>query len=315
MRRFNNEEYRALMEMLIDETFYTQSKYYDSKVQQIRKYTEIIVRRLTNYRCDYLLTLGHKNTTAELINKGVPETDSFFWDSLKVIIDKGNARSHTKQTVLATEEEYNQAVDSLFNLYAYLFIRFFRQCPFGSNLEIVTAFSILPPIIRYKALNELYKEDPSNMLLVEKLVIAILKAFDKKSANDWIEKHKQVLLVMQQSIPDEQKAALIAQFGPENAEVIMQSLTDNYYNILSQKVEQLGDIFEKRGVLYKDFEEAVSYYKKYGIVDGDSQEIREFNSLMEFVYMGRKDRERELASLADTDYMLDRVVLFVKPEF
>ena len=73
----------------------------------------------------------------------------------------------------------------------------------------------------------------------------------------------------------------------------MQSLTDNYYNILSQKVEQLGDIFEKRGVLYKDFEEAVSYYKKYGIVDGDSQEIREFNSLMEFVYMGRKDRERE----------------------
>lgn len=314
MQPYNDKEYEAMMEVLIKDTFYESSSY-DTKIHLIRKYTEIIIRRLTNYRCDYLLMLGHKNTTADLIKNGVPNSDKFFWDSLQVINKKGNDRTHTQKTILATEEEYNRVVDSLFNLYAYLFIRFFRQYPFGSNPAIVTAFSILPPIIRYKALNELYKEDPGNEVIVEKLVLSILKAFDKKSAIEWIEKHKEDLLAMQQSIPSEQKAAFIAKFGPEYAEVIMQSLTDNYYNILNQKVEQLEKVFERRGVLYKDFEGAVSYYRNNGIVDGDSQEIRDFNALMEFVYVGRKEREKELTRIANTDYMLDRVVFFVKPEY
>ena len=315
MKRYNDEEYRALIEMLIDDTFYVQSKYYDNKIHQIRKYTEIIVRRLTNYRCDYKLMLGHSNTTAELKKHGVLEKDSFFWDSLAVIIEKGNTRSHVQQTVLATEEEYNRVVDSLFNLYAYLFIRFFRQYAFGQNLEIVTAFSILPPIIRYKVLNELYKEDPSNMLLVEKLVLSVQKAFDKESAFEWIENHKNELLFMKQGVPDEQKEIFTAQFGKEYAEVIIQSLTDNYYNILSQKVKKIAESIENRGVLYKDFEDAVSYYKMYGIVDGTEQDVQDFNSIMEFVYIGRKEREKELVKNTDSDYMLDRVVLFMKPEF
>lgn len=43
--------------------------------------------------------------------------------------------------------------------------------------------------------------------------------------------------------------------------------------------------------MYIDFESALSYYKQYGIVDEeDSEEIKEFNDIMDFLYLGRRTK-------------------------
>ena len=41
--------------------------------------------------------------------------------------------------------------------------------------------------------------------------------------------------------------------------------------------------------MYRTFEEALPYYSKNGIIPDDgSEEVREFNDMMEFLYLGRK---------------------------
>ena len=38
------------------------------------------------------------------------------------------------------------------------------------------------------------------------------------------------------------------------------------------------------------FESALPYYKQYGIIDEDSEEIKEFNDIMDFLYLGRRTK-------------------------
>lgn len=46
----------------------------------------------------------------------------------------------------------------------------------------------------------------------------------------------------------------------------------------------------RRGVLYSDFESALPHYKSRGILTGDDLETTEFNDIMNFLYMGRKEK-------------------------
>lgn len=52
-------------------------------------------------------------------------------------------------------------------------------------------------------------------------------------------------------------------------------------NLVAQNINE-------NGKLYIDFESAIEYYQGIGPVHGDSDEIKEFNSIMEFLYLGRK---------------------------
>ena len=40
-------------------------------------------------------------------------------------------------------------------------------------------------------------------------------------------------------------------------------------------------------IMYHTFDEAVNYYRKFGIVKGDTAEVQEFNDLMKFTFMGK----------------------------
>ena len=43
--------------------------------------------------------------------------------------------------------------------------------------------------------------------------------------------------------------------------------------------------------MYGDFEEAIKFYEAYkDSIQGDSEEIKKFCSLIEFVYIGRKPK-------------------------
>lgn len=62
----------------------------------------------------------------------------------------------------------------------------------------------------------------------------------------------------------------------------------NMYELCNDKIMKIGNEIDSKGHLYIDFESALPYYKQYGIIDEDSEEIKEFNDIMDFLYLGRK---------------------------
>lgn len=62
------------------------------------------------------------------------------------------------------------------------------------------------------------------------------------------------------------------------------------HELCINKVGCISSHIEKHGKLYDDFESAMPYYKNHGKIDGNSNDIEDFNSLMEFFYLGRKPK-------------------------
>ncbi len=81
--RYNNEEYKNLITEFFGEIFYLPGLSYGTKVQKLRQYTEIILRRLLNYRCDKNIELGNEYTLDNLDRAGF--TEPLFRDSLEKI--------------------------------------------------------------------------------------------------------------------------------------------------------------------------------------------------------------------------------------
>lgn len=59
------------------------------------------------------------------------------------------------------------------------------------------------------------------------------------------------------------------------------------------KIKKIGNEIDSKGHLYIDFESALPYYKQYRIINEDSEEIKEFNDIMDFLYFGRKTKNKD----------------------
>lgn len=181
------------------------------------------------------------------------------------------------------EEDYDRATDSLFSLMAYLFIDYFEKYRFGSNNEIMSAFSILPTIIRYKTLSYLYSNDINNIAIIDKLILIIYKHNGKQSALAWLEENRD-FLEHTKVYTEEAKNKIRKLFGEEYANVICDN-SNNMYLQCKEKIECLD--LNSIGI-FRTFEEAMPLYATIGRVEGNTPDINEFNDLMEFVYMGRR---------------------------
>lgn len=306
--KYNDEEYRAVVGVYIGDIFYSNASY-NSKIADIRKYAEVIVRRLIHRGNEKSLTLGNQYTKEKLRKRGIEE--EMFWNALEKINSVGSDRSHTQLTTVATKREFDDVVDSLFDLYAYLFVYFFKRFRFGQNQAIVTSFSILPPIIRYKALNELYLQNPENTTVIDKLTLSILKAFSADKAKEWIDEHKSSLEQMHYNDDFSLDAYknMIAEHGVSFANAVIsmvaQQRTETVYDICMDKVLKLSQ--SNWSPLYNSFETALTYYKNNGVVSGDSKEVEEFNALMSFVYMGRKEDADALKKEQEQSFIIDQI--------
>ena len=75
------------------------------------------------------------------------------------------------------------------------------------------------------------------------------------------------------------------------------------YELCLDKINDVEECINTNGLLYKNFEEAIKLYKEKGHVFGESDEIKEFNSIMQFVYLGREAIQND--RLQDLDkYMI-----------
>ena len=286
MDKFNNEVFESLVSDLINDTFYTENISIRGKISTVRQYSEVIIRRILDISNEDFVTVGDKKIREQIIDKS--NNNPILLNALKNIQKKGNASTHTQNTKDFTLDDLNSIIDSLFDLYAYLFIDYFEHYEFGKNQNILASFSILPPIIRYKTLSYLYDKTPQNISLIDKFVLSILKAFNIEKAFEWLDEKKMQLEKLK-VYTAEAENALQQKLGLKLAKKIINAAPENMYIMCYEKVESVTQTIEKNGRLYNNFEEAKNFYVQKGIVSGDSEEINLFNSIMEFCYMGRKE--------------------------
>lgn len=88
-------------------------------------------------------------------------------------------------------------------------------------------------------------------------------------------------------------ADIEAAHGKECAEAVIANAPDSMYVSCLERLEEVSLILKKQGLLYNNFEQAMPLYLEKGILDNDTQENRDFNDIMEFVYLGRKEEKNE----------------------
>lgn len=262
MKNFTNQEYNCLAEDVVHDAFKANSSY-RGRIAKERQYAEIIVRKILDINPEEQITLGKKDIKLkiqDLIHSDVVE------NALNVIQKHGNLDTHTQNREEVTEDDYIHVTNSLFDLLAYLPIRYFEKYEFGSRSDVVYSFSFLPPIIRYKVLKFLYEKYPNNIHIIDKYSLVILKAFGIEEAIEWLKKRKEELDVTEPTI----------------------------YDAFIHNIERVSTGISSQGILYRTFEEALPYYQQYGILKDDgTAEVREFNDLMEFLFLGRiKDAKK-----------------------
>ena len=215
--------------------------------------------------------------------------------AIETIRGKGNQSTHTQYLGGFDLEDFDKVVDGLFDMLSYLLINYFEKYKFGSRNDVLYSFSMLPPIIRYKVLSFLYLKYPDNISVIDKLVLATMKALSVDEAKEWIEREKNILIKMG-TVKEKAINEIAEKEGIEVAEFIRNSSPANMYILCKMKILKVEDIVNSRGRLYTDFESALPYYKSRGILIGDDLETTEFNDIMNFLYMGRKEKIREISN-------------------
>lgn len=286
MHNFDNKAYSDLVGDLLNDALYIDGRSNRGVISTIRQYAEVIVRRILDLPTNKRMMLGD-----EAVKSGL-KSASRGNESLSLAIEKirsmGNKCTHTQELGPITDCDVEQAFDALFDMYAYLFVDFFTKHTFGHHEEIVSAFSILPPIIRYKALKELNHLDSHNISVIDKYSLVILKAFDLAQAQKWVEEQKESLIEMSvftEKVIEEIKKNL----GAAVARDVMNN-APNMFDGCMDRLTEVASTLEKNGLLYNDFESAMDLFKRKGHIHESSTEADEFNSLMEFCYLGRKPK-------------------------
>ncbi|CEQ09815.1 Uncharacterised protein [[Clostridium] sordellii] len=304
MNNFNDDEYTVLISNLLNDTQYVQVSNM-GKIGGLRKHAEVMVRKILNIGSSYKLTLGEVryNSTNIAVNKGLnilgDDLSDYLINRIKIINPLARQGNHTQRTTEFSNEEVEKVEDAILDLYALLFIRYFleyQKDKYFSN-DILHIFSFLPPIIRYKTWNYLLDKHENKLQILDKLVLSIIKAYSKSDAYEWIDRNKKYINSV--SYPNkEQIEEYITTVGKEiyPGEYIVSIDFDAYnnmYDLLYDKIKADETGINEGGKMYHNFEEALKHYNLYkeDYINTSSAEEEIFQSLMEFVYLGRKSIE------------------------
>ena len=300
MKKFDNEKYQILAKDLMGDIFYSETSN-RNKIATIRQYAEVIVRKILDIDPSQKMTIG-----ANEISKKIDtlKNSKFLKEALENIKQDGNKFTHTEYLGEVTSDEFDIIVDML----SFMLINYFETYEFGSRNDVLQSFSLLPPIVRYKVLIFLYSKYPNNVHVIDKLALAIVKAFSREEAIRWIEEEKDNLINLD-AMSDKEFVEIAKNKGIEIAEIIRLSLPyKNMYELCIDKIMKIGNEIDSKGRLYIDFESALPYYKQYRIIDDDNEEIKEFNDIMDFLYLGRKANVDNFIKLKEPYVVLDAII-------
>jgi hypothetical protein len=304
MKKFDNEKYQILAKDLMGDIFYSEISN-RNKIATIRQYTEVIVRKILDIDSSKKVTIGAKEISKKI--EGL-NNSKFLKEALEDIKQDGNQCTHTEYLGEVTADEFDKIVDKLLDMLSFMLINYFETYEFGSRSDVLRSFSLLPPIVRYKVLIFLYNKYPNNIHVIDRLALAIVKAFDKEEAIRWIEEEKNNLINLD-TMSDKVFAEIAKNTGIEIAEFIrFSSPYKNMYELCIDKIMKIGIEIDSKGHLYIDFEGALPCYKQYGIIDEDSEEIKEFNDIMDFLYLGRRKKLDDFTKLKEPYVVLNAII-------
>lgn len=302
MSNFNNSAYQSLVTDLMGDTFYKDTSV-SGRISFVRRYAEVVIRKILDIEPNKKVTLGAKNIQNRI--KKLPNHE-FIEEAVEIVRSKGNQSTHTQYLGRFDLEDFDDVIDGLFDMLSYLLISYFEKYKFGSRPDVLYSFSLLPPIIRYKVLNFLHKKYPDNIMVIDKLVLATVKALSVDEATEWVEREKNALIKME-TVTEKNFNEISENKGIRVAELICKNSPANMYILCKNKISEVGDTVNSRGVLYSDFESALPYYKSVGILAGDDLETTEFNDIMNFLYMGRKEKIREISNESNPYLILNLI--------
>ena len=276
MANFENSDYKCLLTDCLNDAFYSSTSN-RGKIAHIRQLAEIIVRKLIDLPSSESLMLGQK-----LIKSRIKKlkNSTHIQKCINAIIHddgkshRGNSCSHTGIIDCIEEKEYHEAHDCLLDLIACLFINYFEEYPFGSNTLILSNFSLLPPIIRYKVLKFLYSKNANNLFVIDKLILSMRKSFGIEHTRTWIENNKEHLNSLYSSINN---STLPSEY-PDSYMISM-------YDWCKIKIDS-SDNYPK---MYETIEQAKTVYLEKNTLYDTSEEVSIFKDLMEFVFLGRNE--------------------------
>ena len=304
MKKFDNEKYQILAKDLMGDIFYSETSN-RNKIATIRQYTEVIVRKILDIDSSKKVTIGAKEISKKI--EGL-NNSKFLKEALEDIKQDGNQCTHTEYLGEVTADEFDKIVDKLLDMLSFMLINYFETYEFGSRSDVLRSFSLLPPIVRYKVLIFLYNKYPNNIHVIDRLALAIVKAFDKEEAIRWTEEEKNNLINLD-TMSDKVFAEIAKNTGIEIAEFIrFSSPYKNMYELCIDKIMKIGIEIDSKGHLYIDFEGALPCYKQYGIIDEDSEEIKEFNDIMDFLYLGRRKKLDDFTKLKEPYVVLNAII-------
>lgn len=283
--KFKNQTYEDLVKDLINDAFYIESRSNRGKISTVRQYSEVVIRKILDIPQGEKTTIGDYEVIKKL--KTVSSNDKLLMGAVRKLQKLGNKCTHTQDPKPILDADVDSAIDALFKLYASLFVLHFKKYNFGSNNEVMNVFSILPPIIRFFVLENLYGSDKVNLQVINNLCLVLLKAFNKNDALNWLNERKCELSSILPYTPEAIAEIELAR-GKQFAELIIANAPANMYVCCLERLEKVALTIEKQGLLYNSFEQAKQLYLNKGILDDNNPENKEFNDIMEFVYLGRK---------------------------
>ena len=276
MQNFNTSDYEKMIGELIHDTFYVDLSN-RGKIKGIRQFSEVLVRKILDIGNDKKLMLGQlEYKFNDKLNMLQDERKGNLLEIISRIVRLGNDSTHTQRTDEFTEDELNQVIDGMFDLYAYMFIDYFLKYPMHlfSPRAVLKSFSLLPPIIRYKTLKYLYEREP-NLQIANRYSLSIIKTYGKNESLSWLTKEKDKLISMSYPTEAEMEKCILA--SPEvSPGLFIVSIDlprfDNVYDLLKSKIEDPNTSINEKGKLYSNFEEAKKHYEMNKILTSDNIE-------------------------------------------
>ena len=300
MDTFSNSQYSGLICELLNDTQYIKISN-RGKLAGLRNHAEVLVRKILNLGNNQKLMLGQIRIDSDnlAVVKSLDNLGKELSDELIRIIKNinvlGREGAHTQHVDEFSNEEVEGVEDAILELYALMFIRHFQKIKISiySDPQVLSMFSLLPPVIRYKTWNYLFQRDKNNIQIVDKLCLSIIKHYDKKTAYEWLKDNSEIIKAIPYPNADDVEHynrihAIEIHPGKYVAAVSLAfDDYDNMYDLLYAKICDNRTSINESGKMYKNFEEAKEHYieevKKYSDISD-----KEFLDLMEFAYIGRK---------------------------
>lgn len=280
-QKFNQQDFEILVNEFINETS-SNSLSKRTKIAKLRQYCEVIARKILDLPSDEQLMLGPAIPKL----KTHSNSNKLLMTSITFIKDMGNQCTHTQNAQqIISDEDFKACMEHLLNVYAYLFIEYFEGYRFGSSNQVLSLFSLLPPILRHIVLDYLFLTDSKNFHIIDKLSLVKLKAISKDEAISWLNSNKSFFEQLLFSSVEGNKY-LQQRYLSKEAIQIKNSL-QNMYNLCCAKVQEVSDTLETKGRLYTTFEEALPIFLSEKEKIHKTNEIIEFLDIMDFIYLQR----------------------------